>query len=139
MIFDLVETKFEKIKGVYLLDIDKDDVDIIPKIIITCPCDKNINGTYLPWKYTDYGYCWQKTIPNSSISFIFIWDKKSQNEPMFIYKYEPSLLPNQFSLVAKAHTFLRSGLPITKWFIQDKQTLQWYFVQNMFQNEQTIP
>ena len=44
MIFDLVETKFEKIKGIYLLDIDKDDVDIIPKIIITCPCDKNING-----------------------------------------------------------------------------------------------
>jgi hypothetical protein len=158
MIFELVEKKYHKFDAIAVVDVDTDDIVNHDKVIVTAPVHNYLAGVYNVWKYSEFGYVWNKKVPNSSISYILFFSdgndrydrydrKKSHNSGpsrniaekyIYIYYFNPAINAKKMQQIARCEIILTSSGEISKWYVQDQETLQWNYTNNISYNLSNI-
>jgi len=143
MILELVEKKYETHNSVAMINIDSDDAEMHGKITVTAPVHSYLSGVYKVWKYTDYGYVWAKTVPNTTVSYILFFNNSPDTHPpqgpqrnmadryIYIYCLNPVRSTTQLQQVARCEIMMTSSGEVPKWYVQDQDTLEWNYTKNI--------
>ena len=116
MIFDLVIQKIEKINSITMIDIDSEDINLIHKIQIEAPTYKEIDGTYVVWKYSTHGYVWRKDNKEKNLAYFLFYMK---NDQIYIYKYDKMIHSCEIKQIASCKITEKYGEEIYNWVVFD--------------------
>ena len=138
MLLKLVRQKYVQDGTMAITDIDEDDTEQTSSIMVNSPTYRHISGVYKVWKYGNYGYMWEKKIPNTTISYILFFSSQQlgnvnsvDGSYIYIYCYDTTQNIHHMEMIAQCCIIKKNGEEICRWYIQDKQTLHWNHVTNI--------